>query len=395
MSTTTTLPALQQAFHATEKSILGRTVERHVQTRTMLLALPARLHHFQYGLPGTGKSFIVDLLVQHIGDLPSDRYFKSNGHPQKPESELFGMLDPSGIDKGIRRRNLDRTLATANVAFITEIFKIPESTLQSLLMALNERLYDNGTDGVIDVPLWSMFCDSNEFPTSSSLDALYDRVHIRHVTDRIKERGNRIAMLKKQSSGPVAPTLTVAQLEQAHAEVIKVTIAGEVFDALAKIAEELYSDGIEITDRRLAMTLPLIQANAWFNGQGEATVPDMEPIRYMLWNRLDEISKVDHLVLNLASALEAEALEIRSALDNIGEEMERVLNDSDNKTARNKAIIAVHQRLDDAVADVVKLQAKASADGRTVASIEALANRADSMMEKLMVEGLNWNKAAK
>ena len=74
--------------------------------------------------------------------------------------------------------------------------------LNSLLKALNERVYTN-EGRTVNIPVISFFSASNELPDFKNpeeriLKALYDRFDLKVKTEYVKEKANRMAMLRRR-----------------------------------------------------------------------------------------------------------------------------------------------------------------------------------------------------
>lgn len=87
--------------------------------------------------------------------------------------ELFGSLSMKGLENDEYVWKIDGYLFSVNVVFVDEIFKVNLVILNLLLMILNERLFDNGSERV-DVSLLCLVGVLNELLESEELDVLYD-----------------------------------------------------------------------------------------------------------------------------------------------------------------------------------------------------------------------------
>ena len=88
----------------------------------------------------------------------------------------------------------------SNIVMLDELFKSNEGVLNSLLKALNERVYTN-EGRTVNIPVISFFSASNELPDFKNpeeriLKALYDRFDLKVKTEYVKEKANRMAMLR-------------------------------------------------------------------------------------------------------------------------------------------------------------------------------------------------------
>lgn len=380
--------SLALKFQATEKSVNGRLVERTDETKTALTAIVGRVHWFALGSPGIAKSLLVRTLVKHIDGMADFEYFERLLTRFSTPEEVFGPPSLKSLEQDLYRRNVHGMLPTGLLAFIDEVFKANSSILNSLLSVMNERIYYN--DVPINVPLWSLFTASNELPQGEELEAMYDRLHFRHIVKPISQSGGGfIQMLKLQELGPIVPTLTKADVEQAQAEASAVTVTEEVLDAFKTLRSSLHRDGIEPTDRRFAECLKIVKATAWMNERTDTDINDMRLLRHALWTRPDERVTVDTHVLQLASPLDAEAMSLRTELQQLAAELDVVLKDSDNVQQRNRKAIDLHGKLDRATAELESLKERAVQNGRKSEVVEEVSTTLTGLLDRLLKEVFN------
>lgn len=386
---TTGLPALQQAFHDTEKSMKGRLVERSEIIRTALLAIASKSHIFYHGEPGTAKSLTIDTLVKHVGDFSHDDYRKKQVNAFMTDADFFGGPDLLAMEQGVWRKAIEHTFVDARIGFADELWRGNDSLFDSLLMYINERQFSTGPD-LIDCPLWTFAIAANSFPEGENNEAIADRVHFWHEVPRIREDSNWIQMLKTSMLGPIVPTLTVKEVEAAQEEVAAVEITTEVMEALLQLKKDLSSEeGIEASDRRWAAMLPIIRATAWWRGGTEADVDDMRNIRHALWRTPDQIPTVDTYVMQLASPMEAEALGMRETCDDLERQLHAVLKDSDNPQVRNRKAIELHGKLDQCADEIENLEDRIKAGGRRSEMTDDLRDRVAGMLDTLLNQVFN------
>jgi hypothetical protein len=73
--------------------------------------------------------------------LPDARKFNALVTKFRTEDEIFGPVKLSALKNDQWERNLDGRLAAVECAFLDEVFKSSDSVLNTLLSAMNERLY--------------------------------------------------------------------------------------------------------------------------------------------------------------------------------------------------------------------------------------------------------------
>lgn len=377
---------LPEKVVALRDAIDSRLVERSKETLTAVTAVISGTHHFQLGPPGTAKSLSVRTLVDHV-DFGDDAatYFEVLMTKFSTPEEVFGPVSVKGLEQDVYRRQTDGYLPTAKFAFVDEIFKANSSVLNALLWVMNERKFRN--DGEIhDVPLVSLFCASNELPQGEELEALYDRIHFRHIVRPIQEQGNFIQMLKGQIAGTPTKILTIEEVIQARKDAMATNVPDDVLEALNSLRSNLRKEGIEPTDRRFAECLKIIRATAWLAGRVDADIDDMRLLRHVLWTTQDEQSTVERLVLELANPLDKEAMDLLEQVEKLATELDEVIRDADNKQVRNKKGIELHGKLERAKAELDALNKRVDKTGRKSEIVTQLEQRLLGVTRTLLKE---------
>lgn len=379
---------IQPKFEALRTELQTRLIERSTIIETSILALVSRLHHFQLGEPGVAKSHSVRSLVDLIDGLDGSDYFEVLLTRFSAPEEVFGPYDLNALEDSRFARNTDQMAPVAKFWFLDEVFKSNPSLLNAFLWALNERKFRN--DGLVaDLPLWSMFCASNELPEGEELNALYDRIHFRHKIKRIQEPGNFINMLKLQTVES-KKVLTWEEVEIAAHEASQVEIPTDVLEALQRVRTDLRADGIEPTDRRFRECLKVIRAAAWIDGEGVADIEHLRPLAHMLWTTEDEIPRVERMLLELANPLDKEAIALLEVVDKLAEDLDKVLSDKDmDSTLRNKRGVELHNKVDKAKDDLARLMGMTEKSKRKSAKVEEVRQRLLSVTRRLLKEIFN------
>lgn len=379
---------LPQKFAQLDSYLRTRLIERGSIAQTAILALVSGLHHFQLGPPGVAKSLSVHTLIEPIDGLQKHGgdYFEVLMTRFTAPEEVFGPYDLNALEESRFARNTDLMAPVAKFWFVDEIFKANPSILNAFLWALNERLFRN--DGKVEtLPLWSMFCASNELPEGEELNALYDRIHFRHYVKPIQEPGNFIQMLKLEMADDEEKILTWDEVVLAAEQAREVTVPQDVLEALQRIRTDLRAEGIEPTDRRFRESLKVIRAAAWLDNQTVADIEHIRPLAHMLWNTLDEMPKVESLLIGLANPLDKEAMALLEDVDKLASELDKVLSDKDiDPTMRNKRGVELHNRVDRAKEDLQKLVVAVENGKRKSAKVDEVKERLLSVTKRLLKE---------
>lgn len=339
---------LKDHMLAVMADVNGQMVEREELVEAIAVALLTRKNLFVLGEPGQAKSFAIDEFRRRITGA---RKFKRLLTKQGDEEQLFGRIDLSSLLPGsvpaavlesdaiyanqrfnlrclmdslpgtkdtpeiweqIRKTTekletyraalaaLHRSepevqttgkIPESDIVFLDEIFKANDGVLNALLTALNEREYTN-EGRTCQIPTISFFSASNEIPNFSDpeekiLEALYDRLELKVVTENVSERANRLASLRKKQAGmtggAVAASVTLDELLAMQAEVSAIPVPEAVNELMDDILCELRSKGIKVSDRKYFNYTPIAQAKAWLEGHSEVQPMDLYILRHYLW----------------------------------------------------------------------------------------------------------------
>lgn len=380
---------LQAKFEKLREVLQVELIERVSIIDTAIVALVSGTHHFQLGSPGVAKSLTAQRLRDHIGGLTTEDYFEVLMTRFSAPEEIFGPLDLVALQQSRYKWMVDGYLPTAWIAFLDEIWKSNASVLNALLWILNERKFRN--DGTVDaVQLHTMFCASNEMPEGEELNALYDRIHFRHIVRPIQEPGNFIGMLKLSASPTEGAVIDRAEIERAVAEAKQVIVPDDVWEALNTIRQDLRAEGIEPTDRRFRECGKIIRATAWLDGQTQADIEHMRPLAHVLWTIPEEQPKVERMLLELANPLDKQAMELLETVEELAADLDKVLSDKTmDQTLKNKKGVELHNKVERAKEDLQALVKAVDDSGRKSAKVEEVKSRLLSVTKRLLKELFN------
>lgn len=280
--------SLPARFRALESVLNGELVERSEDIRCALLALIAGKTFFMVGEAGIAKSLLARRIHAYVeggeffdGDL--DRF-------SKPE-DVFGPQSLRALKEDRWERNVEGTLVTADWAMLDEFFEASSAMLKSMLRALNERTFRNGTQ-VVQMPLTTLLCASNEVPSEGRLMPLYDRLLIRRRLRRIQESGAFVSMLELERPTCPEPILAWSDVLKAQAEATAVTIPSKILCAVAEIRRALANRGIEPSDRRFYEAMGVVRAAAWLDNCSQAEATHLMVLSNICWNDPSQIGDV-------------------------------------------------------------------------------------------------------
>ncbi len=351
--------------------------------RAFSLAFWSKTHVCLYGRPGTAKTLLSDTWMGHILDAESADYFPYQMTAFTTDGELFGTPSIKAIrEEDVIRRIGKGKAQHAKVVRLDEGFKASSSTLNALLSLANERIFYN--DVPENSPLCTMIITSNERAAGPELAAFEDRLHTWLIINKIQEPKRFQDMLRASlDRQDITPHVTWEQVDQIHAAVRNVVVTDELLEAMAVLREDLSRLGVEPSDRRFAQTLPIIQAEAFMGGRGTATIADMRCLRNCLWTETGEIGTVDRAVLELASPLDREALELKDGADALAVFLEeiRAMDDVSQKPERRKKGIDFAAKMESLDEEIRVLQDKCVESGRTSDVLEELVSHYDRMYD--------------
>ena len=376
---------LRDKMLAVISDVNSELAEREELVELIAIALLTRKNLFILGKPGQAKSYAINLFRRHISGA---RQFERLLSKQTDEEQLFGRIDlssliPGAVPESVLRGDpiykelrlglqealsaLDRSkpetwetlkqaadrleayrssaaalhnsepavqtagkIPEADIVFLDELFKCNDGVLNSLLTALNERKYTN-EGRTYTIPAISFFAASNEIPNFSDpqekiLEALYDRMEIKVITEDIAEREKRLGVLKSKQSGAadqVRTTITLDELLNMQAEVSSIPVPDSVNELADDVLCRLRAEGIAVSDRKYLGYYPLAQAKAWLSGHVEAAPEDLLVLKCYLWQKPGDLAAVESTLnrlcvnplRNKADSIRAMADEVKSAFD--------------------------------------------------------------------------------
>ena len=338
------------------------------------------------GPPGTGKSAITSELCSRIN---GSTYFQWLLNRTSDPAEILGPYSLKGMEEDKFIRITTGKLPEAQIAFLDEIFKCNEPTLNILLSLINEKIFYN--DGVATpVPLISLFAASNETPDDESLDALYDRLIFRMWVDYIQGKDNKIKMFKSyvdkrnNTSNNVKTTIDLEELLAIQEATKNVKIENSILKTFINLLNNLKKHNIVVSDRRQNECLKIMQGNALLQGRNTVTSNDLEALIFVLWKDKDDIAIIREEIDKLVNVLSIEIKEIRNKYKQIEDD----INAENDPTARCRKAIEARSSLESLKKKLTTAINKASKEGIDTADAEALRNELVQYNQKIMEESL-------
>lgn len=262
------------------------------------ISLIARENAFLLGPPGTAKSAIIRLFSSCIENGNNFEYLLTRF---TEPNEIFGPFDIRKLKEGELITNTEGMMPEASMVFLDEIFNANSAILNSLLMALNEKIFRRGKE-TKKLPALMFVGASNVLPEDESLNALLDRFLIRIQCDYVDtDRMEEVLMAGWKMENTVntdKPSITPAEiieLQQLSRQVDLSPIRKQYVDLI----HNLRNTGIKVSDRRAVKIQNIIAASALMCNRTEAILSDLWVLKYV-WDTEEQIEIlagiIDHII---------------------------------------------------------------------------------------------------
>lgn len=277
---TVDLEKVRKSFVQIRADLESAYRERSGAIECIILAALAGCHALLIGPPGTAKSA---LFFSFLSSFTDARKFQTLVTKFGTEDEYFGPVKLSALKNDQWERNLDGRLAAVECAFMDEVFKGSDSLLNTLLSAMNERLYKGQS-----IPLRMLVGASNELPQEEILAAVYDRFLLRDVVDYIEADATWMDLMLAPPKYAPAAFVTLAEWDAARAAVDAVVLPPHVVQTMLAIRKNLKEAGVVASDRRWLALTRVLRAAAWLDGETEVGMDHLQILRFGLWNKPEE-----------------------------------------------------------------------------------------------------------
>jgi MoxR-like ATPase len=261
------------------------------------ITLVAKENAFLLGPPGTAKSAIIRMLAQCVEDGKNFEYLLTRF---TEPNEIFGPFDIRKLKEGELITNTEGMLPEASIVFLDEIFNANSAILNSLLMALNEKVFRRGKE-TKKLPALMFVGASNVLPEDEALNALLDRFLIRAKCDYVHPDQLHEVLLAgwhlesgKEDKKPTITSQSIRELQAACRVIDLSPIRKEYID----IVHSLRNTGIKVSDRRAVKLQNLIAASALICDRKEAITSDLWVLKY-IWDTEEQIEILEGIINNV------------------------------------------------------------------------------------------------
>ena len=269
------------------------------------ICLIARENAFLLGPPGTAKSAIVRNLSNSIEDGKNFEYLLTRF---TEPNEIFGPFDIKKLKEGELITNTEGMMPEASLVFFDEIFNANSAILNSLLMALNEKIFRRGKETKI-LPALMFVGASNVLPEDEALNALLDRFLIRIQCDYVNPdllnevllAGWKLENNTIETEKPKVKALEIKELQMECRNVDLNPIRSQYVD----VVHSLRNKGIKVSDRRAVKLQNLIAASALICGRNVAIISDLWVLKY-IWDTEEQIEILEGIINLIIEKEEAE-----------------------------------------------------------------------------------------
>jgi MoxR-like ATPase len=282
-------------LNATLQEIKNSFVGKNEIIDLLGIGLLARENVFLYGPPGTAKSALVRALVRHIQDGKNFEYLLTRF---TEPNEIFGPFDIRKLKEGDLVTNTEGMLPEASLIFLDEIFNANSAILNSLLMALNEKIFRRGKE-TRKLPALMFVSASNILPEDDALNALLDRFLIRVKCENVApEQLNQVLLagrkLDQVADTPVTTTITSDEIRSLQARCKQIDLSA-ISKTFIDLILSIRNTGIRISDRRAVKLQSLIAASALMCNRDVAILSDLWVLKY-IWDTEEQMEVLEGLV---------------------------------------------------------------------------------------------------
>ncbi|KIX20241.1 ATPase [Flavobacterium sp. 316] len=258
------------------------------------ISLLARENAFLLGPPGTAKSAIVRALSNGIEDGKNFEYLLTRF---TEPNEIFGPFDIRKLKDGELVTNTEAMMPEASMVFLDEIFNANSAILNSLLMALNEKIFRRGKE-TKKLPALMFVGASNLLPEDEALNALLDRFLLRVKCDYVDpDLLNEVLLAGwklENKTDETTPTIKADEVRELQAATRKVDLS-PIRKEYVDLIHSLRNAGINVSDRRAVKIQNLIAASAFICGRDTAILSDLWVLKY-IWDTEEQVEVLEGIV---------------------------------------------------------------------------------------------------
>jgi MoxR-like ATPase len=286
-----------EKLHVVLTHVKGAFVGKDEIVDLLGISLMARENAFLLGPPGTAKSAIIRLLSQCIEGGKNFEYLLTRF---TEPNEIFGPFDIRKLKEGELVTNTEGMMPEASLVFLDEIFNSNSAILNSLLMALNEKIFRRGRE-TKKLPTLMFVGASNVLPEDEALQALLDRFLIRIKCDYVDPDVLDAVLLAgwnlENRTATSRPSITPDEIKRLQQQCRTVDLA-PIRKQYVDLVHNLRNTGIKVSDRRAVKIQNLLAASAWMCNRQQAILSDFWVLKY-IWDTEEQIEILTGIVDNV------------------------------------------------------------------------------------------------
>lgn len=251
------------------------------------ISLVARENAFLLGPPGTAKSAIIRMLSASIEGGKNFEYLLTRF---TEPNEIFGPFDIRKLKEGELVTNTEGMMPEASLVFLDEIFNANSAILNSLLMAINEKIFRRGRE-TKHLPALMFVGASNMLPEDEALNALLDRFLVRircdYVDPDLLDQVLLAGWKLENKTAANRPTITPEEVRalQQQARMVDLSPIRKMY---VDLIHNLRNTGIKVSDRRAVKIQNLLAASALICNRTEAIPSDLWVLKYT-WDTEEQV----------------------------------------------------------------------------------------------------------
>ena len=308
-------------------------IERKEQIDLALMCMIGGIDGLFIGPPGTGKTWMLELMLLLVDDADQDDLFSTLVFKETPADDILGPRSLPAMKEGRIERLMDGFLPRSRMGYLDEIFKASPTLVNALLDLLANRKLKVGANVHDCSDLLVIYGSSNELPDREDMLPFRDRWGVTNIVPPVKAPENRRKVLEIQDAYQAnartldlsdAPRITLDEITQARQEARMVELPSALLENIVKAEEKWEGHGFLPSQRRMGQIIMGLKTRAWMRGAGEASTDDMIVAQHMAWNHPDDADAAREVVLEFANAFARKAARMKEALEPILTEMDRV-----------------------------------------------------------------------
>ncbi len=313
-----------EIFNRDDGFLSRYNIERGDEIELLGLSLISGIDPLFLGDPGTGKTWMIELLLLLLEGASDDDLFSTLVFKETPADDLLGPRSLPAMKAGKIERMMDGFLPRAKLAYLDEIFKASPTLVNSLLDIMANRKLKVGAD-IHDISqLLCIFASSNELPDREDMLPFRDRFGLTKFVAPVRTPEGRKAVMGIQDSFQAsaksidltdAPALTLDEVQTIRSEVRSIEIPDAVFETLNKAQERWEQAGFPPSQRRVGQMLLAMKARAWTRGDGSANTDDIIVTQHQAWSHPDHAKPAHDIVLEFANVFARKAARMQTALE--------------------------------------------------------------------------------